>query len=384
MTQSHLSAPCEHAQKTKGNIFMDADRMLHHVASTDYKDTELYHTKNMREWFYKDWYFRDGILVGKVDRENERVLIKLPYKEYVGGQTAMYYCTRSLTEAFRHYTPITLTAFDVDEAEMLFKKALLDVMNRKTYKRMKYFLVATNTYEYLGGNTGDYVKELLEECSQKVSAIDEENRRKLEEDERKRQEHSEKCYEFTLKYFKKAVNINSSMTKILKAAVTKGEWYYGCHMRFDITKKEWEEAHELEYSKYYNSMFYINNHYDENCKRVCPDDPFIEITATFLNTFLCKRFGLDYSGKNYYDFLFINDNGDFVTTRGVLVQDQRGLVKKLLKKFVACKTDKAREKFIGLHVGSFEIREWDTEGQFLQVGCHRFPLKALEQLASEL
>lgn len=219
-------------QKTKDNVFMDADRMLHQVASTDYKDTELYHTKNMREWFYKDWYFRDCILVGKVDRENERVLIKLPYKEYVGGQTAMYYCTRALTEAFRHYTPITLTAFDMDEAEMLFTKALLDVQKRKTYKRMKYFLVAAKTYEYLGGNT--------------------------------------------------------------------------------------------------------------------------------------------------------NDNGDFVTTRGVLVQDQRGLVKKLLKKFVACKTDKAREKFIGLHVGSFEIREWDTEGQFLQVGCHRFPLKALEQLASEL
>lgn len=371
-------------QKNKGNIFMDTDRMLHQVASTDYKDTELYYTKNTREWFYKDWYFRDGILVGKVDRENERVLVKLPYKEYVGGQTSMYYCTRALIGAFRHYTPITLTAFDVDEAEMLFKKALLDVMNRKTYKRMKYFLVAANTYEYLGGNTGDYVKELLEECSQKVNAIDEENRRKLEEDERKRQEHSEKCYEFMLKHFKKAVNINSSMTKILKAAVTKGEWYYGCHMRFNITKKEWEEAHELDKAKYYNSMFYINSHYDEDGKRACPDDPFIEITATFLNTFLCKRFGLDYSDKKYYDFLFINDNGDFVTTRGVLVQDQRGLVKKLLKKFVACKTDKAREKFIGLHVGSFEIREWDPEGQFLQVGCHRFPLKALEQLASEL
>lgn len=67
-------------------------------------------------------------------------------------------------------------------------------------------------------------------------------------------------------------------------------------------------------------------------------------------------------------------------TCGVSVEDYNGLVRKLLKKFMAS-SDEARKKFIGLHVGSFVIREWNPEQRYLQVGCHRFYEKTLKEFA---
>lgn len=56
------------------------------------------------------------------------------------------------------------------------------------------------------------------------------------------------------------------------------------------------------------------------------------------------------------------------------------LVRRLLKKFMAS-SDEARQKFIGLHVGSFVIREWNPEQRYLQVGCHRFYEQTLKEFA---
>ena len=44
-------------------------------------------------------------------------------------------------------------------------------------------------------------------------------------------------------------------------------------------------------------------------------------------------------------------------------------------------SDEARYKFIGLHVGSFVIREWNPEQRYLQVGCHRFYEQTLKEFA---
>lgn len=371
--------------KTKDNVFKQTSQMLHTVASNEYNDCELYHTSNGREWFYKDNYFRDDVLVGKVLRDSECILVNSTFESYCGSMSSMYWCTRALKDAFKHYKVVSLTAFNKEEAETIFKKALLDVENRKTYKRMKAFILAAESYKYFGGSTQGYLDELLSLCHTKVDKADEEKRIKKEEEERRRQEYDDKCYELAKKHFIDVAGHTRDISKILTYFLHKRDYnWYSTFCKISISKKEWQEAYDLWYNQYYNRYLDVNKTWNEDLsKYVCPPDPTLRLECAFVSRYIDSILGITRDHGEYYDYLTIIDN-NFVTTRGVVVKDDTHLVKKLLKKFVACKTDKARQKFVGFHVGSFEIREWNSEGQYLQVGCHRFHLKALEQLASTL
>lgn len=372
--------------KTKDNVFKQTGQMLHTVASNEYNSCELYHTSNGREWFYKDKYFRDDVLVGKVLRDSECIIVNSTFESYCGSMSSMYWCTKALKDAFKHYKVISLTAFNIEEAEIIFKKSLLDVMNRKTYKRMKAYLHALESYKYFGGTTEGYLDELSNLCLTKVSQIDEENRKKAEEEERKRKEFKDKCYELAKKHFIEVAGRTKKMDKILSYFIHKGDYHwYSTNCDISISKKEWEEAFELDTrGPCYQDIFRVRGEWDRDLEKyVCPAEPILSLDRGFVVRYLENILGIQEGEGNYFDFLTIIEH-DFVTTRGVVVKDDTHLVKKLLKKFVACKTDKARQKFVGFHVGSFEIREWNPEGQYLQVGCHRFPLKALEQLALTL
>lgn len=367
-------------------VFKFTDAMLHEVASTEYNNTELYCTKNGREWFYKDNYYKDNILVGKVLRDKEMILVNKTFEDYCGGMSSMYWCTRSFKGAFKHYKSVSLTAFSADEAETIFKKALIEVENRKTYKRMKAFIFAAESYKYFGGSTQGYLDELLSLCHTKVDKADEEKRIKEELEEQKRKEFKDKCYELAKKHFIGVAGHTKKMDKILSYFIHKGEYsWYSTNCNISINKKEWKEAFELDTKgPCYQDIFRVRGNWNSDLEKYeCPESPTISLSREFVVRYLESILGITEDKGDYYDFLTII-NHDFVTTRGVVVKDDTHLVKKLLKKFVACKTDKDRRKFVGFHVGSFEIREWNPEGQYLQVGCHRFPLKALEQLALTL
>ena len=102
-----------------------------------------------------------------------------------------------------------------------------------------------------------------------------------------------------------------------------------------------------------------------------PENPYIYFNPMILNNYK----NLQYNA----DFLYI-DKDVIKTTRGVSVDDSKGLIRNLLKKFIKS-SDEDRQKFIGLHVGSFVIREWNPERRYLQIGCHRFYEKTLKEFA---
>lgn len=370
-------------KQERKKIFRDSSEMLHHVASTEYKRDFLYKTKNGRVFFLNDKLFKDNVQIAHVDRFKENLyVLKTYYNDYVGGMSCMFYPTKQIKDAFKHYTCVPLMTFNYSEAEEIYLRFFIEVSEKITKKAAENFVVICDTIDILSDGQSEYNKDLYKQCKEAVDKFEEAARLKREKEERERKEFEQKCYDIADKAFNKVFK-TKDVQEILSRC-HRADRYWSCfELKYPITKKYFAELAELiEKSKYYNKYFSVKHGWSSNLEKwVCPEDPTMDINSSFITEKLESILGINIGSRT--DFVYIS--GDLLrTTRGVDVDDSSGLVRKLLKKFVACKTDKARERFIGLHVGSYVIRGWDPEQQCLQVGCHRFHINTLKGLVETL
>ena len=294
----------------------------------------------------------------------------------------MWYPTRQIKDAFKHFTLKTLMTFNYSEAEEIYQRYFIEVSEKITKKAAENFVVICDTIDILTDGQAKYNKDLYKKCKEAVDAFTEAARLKREEEERKRKEFEKKCYDIADETFNKIFK-TKDVQKILSSCVRANGYYSFFQLDYPITKKYFKELAELvEKAKFYNPYFDVKHDWDITVQKwVCPEEPKIELNSSFIIQKLESILGINCGSRT--DFVYIC--GDILkTTRGVEVDDSSGLVRKLLKKFVACKTDKAKEKFTGLHVGSYVIRGWDPEQQCLQVGCHRFHINTLKGLVKTL
>lgn len=355
---------------TTRKYFKNRNAMLHFVASTDYEDDVIYYTDGGKTWFYCNRLYRNNICVGYVDREDEQVCRNISLAE----NTSLWRYMRELFDAFKHYEPIDLTSFTCVDADNILDKAFVSIkaIKNPTYYHHKDYVLAYKTVLFLSYNASP-PKEMAEQYKKSLKFVkdeDEKNEKERKKRERAQKAFDKKCFEISKKY-SKGLLIGKNWNAKLKNFCSKSHKVY-------ISVEEWKELKEIVFDKpFYNSLFslaspdwgFVDGVYRQ--KNECPDNPYISFSAAILN----HSKGL----PDYADFLYL-DEGVIRTSRGVSVEDYNGLVRKLLKKFMAS-SDEARQKFIGLHVGSFVIREWNPEQRYLQIGCHRFYEQTLKEFA---
>lgn len=350
--------------------FKNRNAMLHFVASTDYEDDVIYYTDGGKTWFCNDRLYRNNNCIGYVNRETEQVFRNIS----LGESTSMWQYMRELFDAFKHYEPIDLTSFNGIDAIHILDKSFLSIKALKNpiYYHHKAYVLAYKTAVFLPTCT-DPAEELKEQYKKSLKFVkdeDKKNEKKRKEREKAQKAFDKKCFEISKKY-SKGLLIGKDWNEKLKNFCRTNHKVY-------ISREEWKELKEIVFDKpFYNSLFslaspdwcFVDGVYKQ--KSECPENPYISFSAAILN----HSKGL----PDYADFLYLDD--DIIkTTRGVSVGDPKGLVRNLLKKFIKS-SDKDRQKFIGLHVGSFVIREWNPEQRYLQIGCHRFYEKTLKEFA---
>lgn len=354
----------------KRKNFKNRNTMLHFVASTDYEDDVIYYTDGGKTWFYNDSLYRNNICVGFVDRTNEQVCRNIS----LGANTSLWRYTRELFDAFKHYKPIDLTSFDKGDALNILDKSFVSIKAIKNpgYCHHKDYTLAFETVLYLSC-VPEPTKEMAEQYKKSLKFVKDEDER-VEKAHKKREKaqkaFDKKCFEIAKKY-SKGILMGKDWNAKLKNFCTKTRKVY-------ITREEWKELSEFNSkNSFYNTLFslasldwgFVDGVYKQ--KGEYPEHPYISFSSTILN----HSKGL----PDYADFLYLDD-GVIKTTRGVSVEDYKGLVRNLLKNFIKS-SDEDRQKFIGLHVGSFVIREWNPEQRYLQVGCHRFYEQTLKEFA---
>lgn len=349
--------------------FKNRNAMLHFVASTDYEDDVIYYTDGGKTWFCNDRFYRNNICVGYVDREAEQVCRNIS----LGENTSLWRYTRELFDAFKHYEPFDLTSFNGIDAGHILDKALISIkaIKNPNYYHHKAYVLAYKTVLFLAYSLpSDEMKEQFKKSLKFVKDEDEKNEKERKKREKAQKAFDKKCFEISKKYTK-GLLIGKDWNEKLKNFCSKNHKVY-------ISVEEWKELKDIVFNTpFYNPLFslaspdwgFVDGVYKQ--KNECPDNPYINFSAAILN----HSKGLPV----YADFLYL-DEGVIRTSRGVSVEDYNGLVRRLLKKFMAS-SDEARKKFIGLHVGSFVIREWNPEQRYLQVGCHRFYEQTLKEFA---
>ena len=362
----------KHTHEIKKKHFKDRNSMLHFVASTDYEDDVMYYTNGGKTWFKNNHFYREDLCLGRVDRETERVFIHIGM--HLSGY--LYHYQNQLKDAFKHYKAVDVTAFNVEEAWDIFERSYDRVLSKSpnVYKH-KYFMIA---YETLKLFDVSLCKEYQKQYKKSLKIIKAEQKRIEAEQkayEKAVEEYNKECYQAIEKYIPKVLK-GKDWNEKLKNFSRDG---------IRIPLKDWKELNELSNKQsipgryIYQDIFSVNGpNYGRredgtwgNLSEY-PSKPTLYIRQTVLN---------DIKGlPKYADMLYL-DGEEIHTTRGVTIKDDSGLVRKLLKRFVACKTDKERVKFVGLHVGSYIIREWNCEELYLQIGCHRFYLKTLKEFA---
>ena len=356
-------------------IFQYTRQMLHYVASSDYKAGELYETKNKREYFLNDKFYRDNVLVGYVDRGSESITVREAYDRYRGGLTAYNYATDAFKDAFKHYSVTVLTAFDALEAETIFEKALINCSDRLTAKRAGEFVLAYDTLFNLGIPLYAKHGEMYKKCKKVFEDDKAKKETKRLERERKEEEYRNKCYQVAVSFLPKSVQRYKHVQTILER-FKPIHWYWDVYKK-PLSAKEWEMLRDLDKSApTYQPYFDYDKNYDMDNTCTMPAHPEIKIQMSTLTRYCAEMLGI-YDSNNPTDFVYITSEGDLQTTRGVTVEDRKNLVKKLLKRFLQSKD---KQKFVGTHVGAYEIHEWNPIEQYLQVGCHRFHIKTLEDL----
>lgn len=353
---------------TTRKYFKNRNAMLHFVASTDYEDDVIYYTDGGKTWFYCDSLYRNNICVGYVDRNKEQVCRNISLAE----NTSLWRYMRELFDAFKHYEPIDLTSFDSIEAAHILDKSFISIkaIKNPTYYQNKAYVLAYKTVLFFSYDPSEEQIEQYKKSLKFVKDEDERNEKERKKRERAQKAFDKKCFEISKKYTK-GLLMGKDWNEKLKNFCSKNHKVY-------ISREEWKELKEIVFDKpFYCSLFslaspdwgFVDGVYKQ--KSECPENPYISFSAEVLN----HSKGL----PDYADFLYL-DEGVIRTSRGVSVEDYNGLVRKLLKKFMAS-SDEARKKFIGLHVGSFVIREWNPEQRYLQVGCHRFYEQTLKEFA---
>lgn len=362
----------KHTLEIKKKNFKGRVTMLHYVASTDYEDDVMYYTNGGKTWFKNNRFYRSDVCIGRVDRETERVFLHIGM--HLSGYLWSY--QNQLKDAFKHYEPVEVTAFNVEEAWDIFEKCYDRVITKpETYEKHKMFVIAYDTlklYECV------LCVQYQEQYKESLKFIKTEDKRKEKEQkayEKAVKDYEKECYEAIKKYIPRVLkgkNWNEKLKNFSRDGI-------------EIPLKEWKELHALSTKEVFPGRYTYQDVFSVNGPNYgrredgtwgnlteYPVKPLLYIRQNILN---------DMKGlPSYADMLYI-DGEDIHTTRGVTIRDDGGLVRKLLKRFVACKTDKERAKFTGLHVGSFVIREWNCEQQYLQIGCHRFYLKTLKEFA---
>lgn len=354
---------------TTRKYFKNRNAMLHFVASTDYEDNVIYYTDGGKTWFCNDRFYRNNICVGYVDRDAEQVCRNVS----LGENTSLWRYTRELYDAFKHYEPRDLTSFNGIDAGHILDKAFISIkaIKNPNYYHHKAYVLAYNTAMFLAYSLpSDEMKEQYKKSLKFVLEEDERNEKARKKREKAMKAFDKKCFEISKKYTK-GLLIGKDWNEKLKNFCRNNHKVY-------ITLDEWKELHEFNSkSPFYNNLFilakpewgFVDGEWKQ--KSEYPSNPYISFSAVMLN----RSKGL----PDYADFLYLDDDV-IKTTRGVSVDDPKGLVRKLLKKFMAS-SDEARKKFIELHVGSFVIREWNPEQRYLQVGCHRFYEQTLKEFA---
>lgn len=349
--------------------FKNRNAMLHFVASTDYEDDVIYYTDGGKTWFCNDRLYRNNICVGFVDREAEQVCRNIS----LGENTSLWRYSRELFDAFKHYEPIELTSFNGIDAGHILDKAFISIkaIKNPNYYHHKAYILAYKTVLFLAYSLpSDEMTEQYKKSLKFVKDQAKKNEKERKEREKAQKDFDKKCFEISKKY-SKGLLIGKDWNEKLKNFCSKNHKVY-------ISVEEWKELKEIVFDKpFYNSFFslaspdwcFVDGVYKQ--KSECPANPYISFSSTILN----HSKGL----PDYADFLYL-DEDVIKTTRGVSVEDPKGLVRKLLKRFIKS-SDEDRQKFIGLHVGSFVIREWNPEQRYLQIGCHRFYEKTLQEFA---
>lgn len=350
--------------------FKNRNAMLHFVASTDYEDDVIYYTDGGKTWFYCNRLYRNNICVGYVDRKNEQVCRNIS----LGENTSLWMYMKELFDAFKHYEPIDLTSFDSGVALHILDKSFVSIkaIKNPTYYHHKAYILAYKSVAFT--YSCQYPdKEMAAQFKKSLKFVkdeDERNEKARKKRERAKKAFDKKCFEISKKYTK-CILIGKDWNTKLKNFCRKNPRVY-------ITVEEWKELQEfLSKNPFYCSLFHLANpdyHYVDGAlrqKSECPEHPYISFGSVILRHIK----GL----PDNSDFLYL-DKDVIKTTRGVSVDDPKGLVRKLLKKFIKS-SDEDRQKFIGLHVGSFVIREWNPEQRYLQIGCHRFYEQTLKEFA---
>lgn len=350
----------------KKKCFKKRMQMLHFVASTDYEKGVLYSADGGQTYFIDDKLYRHNVCIAKIDRENERVLVNASFRQ----ATSLWRYQDDLKDAFKHYKFVRLTAFNIIETTAIFNKIVLAMKNDPTPPDYEEFIEAYDSVLYTGGELPEFA-ELYHEAKKVVEA--EEKRREKERKKREREQKraQELCYKMVKPY----------LPILLKGKDWNSKLKCFCDNRrsVDIPVEEWQRLHEFEKAQPFWHYWSIS-HCDwcfrdgkgwSRDEDTPPPNPRIEISGSVLNR---------YKGvPDYADFLYL-DNDHIKTTRGIDIDDSSKLVRNLLKRFINS-SDEARHKFIGLHVGSFVIREWNPEQRYLQIGCHRFYEQTLIEFA---
>ena len=352
--------------------FRNREALLHFVASTEYENGVSYYTDNGKTLFRNNKLYRAGVCIGRIDRETERVFLHIGM--HLSGY--LWHYQNQLKDAFKHYTAVDVTSFDMNEAYDLLVEAF-DRANTKPeyYAKHKEFIIAYETIQIM---EKPLLKEYTEQYKKSVKfckAADKEKEKEEKAYLKALKEYQKECYQAIKKYiplFLKGKNWNEKLKNFSKDGLV-------------ISREEWKELRDLSHKECvtgrytYQHIFSVNGpvygrREDGTWGELSeyPTEPKVFLNISVLN---------DLKGlPDYADHLYI-DGEDIHTTRGVVIRDTGGLVRKLLQRFINCKTDKERNKFIGLHVGSYVIREWNPEQLYLQVGCHRFYLKTLKEFA---
>jgi len=356
----------------KKKRFSNRNAMLHYVASTDYENDVIYYTNGGKTWFKNNRFYRSDVCIGRVDRESERVFLHIGM--HLSGY--LWHYQSQLKDAFKHYEAVEVTSFNVNEAWDIFEKCYDRVLTKPdTREKHKQFVIAYDTLK-------------LYECVLCVQYQEQYKKslKFIKEDDR-RIEKAKKAYEKAVKDYEKECYqaIEKYLPKVLKGKNWNEKLKNFSSDGIDLSLKEWKELYALANKEVlpgrytYQDVFALNGpSYGRRLDgtwgslKEYPEKPLLYIRTRVLN---------DMKGlPSDADMLYI-DKEYIHTTRGVTIKDTAGLVRKLLKKFVACKTNKEREKFVGLHVGSYIIREWNPKQHYLQIGCHRFYLKTLKEFA---
>ena len=369
MTQKDLKHTSDSVTVPARKTFRNRMQMLHFVASDDYDNETVYSADGGQTQFIDNMLFRNGVQVGQVDRVSERVYVNRSQRR----ATSLWRYQEDLIDAFKHYQTVGVTAFTYAEAVAIFKGTIYKVFKKNTsYRDRKDFVEAFETIRIYGTcEWHEEYQKLYEDCLKSCLAVEKKQEQERQEYEKKRKKQAEEDWKTAKQY----------VPKFFKGRTWNDKLKHYCSRGGNsllISAELWKKLDKLQRESEFSNQYWSVNSPDwdviDGVWQRKGDVP--EVPRFYLGRGVLQKLK---GTPEYADFLYLD--GEFIkTSRGVMLDDSSKLVRNLLKRFINC-DDKARQKFIGLHVGSFVIREWNLEQRYLQIGCHRFYEQTLKEFA---